>query len=135
MKNSSGTNFNSRQAGRAAADSRDEVSSEIKIRCTGEADLIPSSDGRLTVSVPIKIRRRGGRKQVTLPDGETAEPWERTPTAIQQALARGHRWLAMLESGEVSSLGEIARRENVDGSYVSRMVNRKRHPTTPYPQD
>jgi hypothetical protein len=45
------------------------------------------------------------------------------PTPIQLALARGHRWLAMLESGEVSSMKEIARREGVDDSYVSRMVN------------
>jgi len=39
------------------------------------------------------------------------------------ALARGHRWLAMLQSGEVSSLREIAAREGVDNSYVSRMMN------------
>jgi ParB-like chromosome segregation protein Spo0J len=42
---------------------------------------------------------------------------------MQLALARGHRWLAMLESGEVKSLTEIAKREGVDNSYVSRMVN------------
>jgi hypothetical protein len=34
--------------------------------------------------------------------------------------------LALLESGEVKSLRELARREGVDGSYVSRTVN----PTT-----
>lgn len=41
------------------------------------------------------------------------------------ALARGsvHRWLATLESGEAKSLREIATREGVDNSYVSRMVN------------
>ena len=42
---------------------------------------------------------------------------------LQLALARGHLWLAMLESGEVKSMKEIARREDVDDSYVSRMVN------------
>ncbi len=42
---------------------------------------------------------------------------------MQLALARGRRWLAMLESGEVKSLTEIAKREGVDNSYVSRMVN------------
>jgi hypothetical protein len=36
---------------------------------------------------------------------------------------RGHRWLAMLESGEVKSLKEIAALEGVDNSYVSRIVN------------
>ncbi len=42
---------------------------------------------------------------------------------MQLALARGHRWLAMLESGQVSSLREIAAQEGVDNSYVSRMMN------------
>jgi hypothetical protein len=42
---------------------------------------------------------------------------------LQLALARGHRWLAMLESGKAKSLKEIAARESVDNSYVSRMVN------------
>ncbi len=38
-------------------------------------------------------------------------------------MARGHRWLAMLESGKVKSLKEIGMREGIDNSYVSRMVN------------
>jgi hypothetical protein len=46
-----------------------------------------------------------------------------SPTPLQLALARGHRWLAMPESGEAKSMKEIARREGVDDSYVSRMVN------------
>lgn len=44
-------------------------------------------------------------------------------TSLQLALARGHKWLAMLESGEVSTLTEIAKREGVDNSYISQMVN------------
>ena len=50
-------------------------------------------------------------------------PWDDTPTPLQLALARGHRWLALLESGKAKSMKEIARREGVDDSYVSRMVN------------
>jgi hypothetical protein len=46
-----------------------------------------------------------------------------TPTPLQLALACGHRWLAMLGSGEAKSMKEIALREGVDDSYVSRMVN------------
>jgi len=60
-----------------------------------------------------------------LPDGDSAElrPWVTTPTPIQLALARGRRRQAMLESGEVSCMKELARREGVDERYVSRMVN------------
>lgn len=99
--------------------------SDIRILKTGEPDILQTSDGRLTLSVPIQIKRRSGRKLITLPNGETApvRPWDMTPTPLQLALARGHRWLAMLESGEATSLKEIAAREEIDNSYVSRMVN------------
>ena len=99
--------------------------SGIRIQKTGEPDVIEASDGRLTLSVPIQIKRRSGRKLVTLPNGETApvRPWDVALTSLQLALARGHRWLAMLESGEAKSLREIATREGIDNSYVSRMVN------------
>jgi hypothetical protein len=98
--------------------------SEILIDQTGRPEVVAASDRSLTVTVPIRIKRRGLRKTVTLPDGGVElRPWDATPTPLQLALARGHRWLAMLESGEVSSMKEIARREGVDDSYVSRMVN------------
>jgi hypothetical protein len=98
---------------------------EVRIHKTGAPEVIQSSDGRLTLSVPIQFKRRAGRKQVTLPNGEPgkARPWDTAATALQLALARGHRWLAMLESGEAKSLREIAALEGVDNSYVSRMVN------------
>ena len=99
--------------------------SEILIDQTGQAEVIAASDGSFTVTVPIRIKRRGLRKTVTLPDGDRVQPrpWDNTPTPLQLALARGHRWLAMLESGEAASMKEIARREGVDDSYVTRMVN------------
>ena len=98
---------------------------EILIKTTGAAGFIPASDGRLTLIVPIQIKRRSGRKLVTLPSGETAtrRPWGTAPTPLQLALARGHRLLAMLESGDVKSLKEIAAVEGVDNNYVRRMVN------------
>ena len=98
---------------------------ELLIDRTGQPEVIAASDGSLTVTVPIRIKRRGSCKTVTLPDGDNEQnrPWDNTPTPLQLALARGHRWLGMLESGEAKSMKEIARREGVDDSYVSRMVN------------
>lgn len=99
--------------------------SETRIRQVGPPDVAEASDGRVSLSVPIQIRRRSGRKQVTLPNGEAMllRSWDAAPTPLQLALARGHRWLAMLESGAAKSLREIAALEGVDNSYVSRMVN------------
>lgn len=99
--------------------------SGFRIQRTGTPEVIQSSDGRLSLSIPIQFKRRSGRKQITLPNGEPEKPrpWDTTTTALQQALARGHRWLRMLESGKAKSLREIATVEGVDNSYVSRMVN------------
>ena len=98
---------------------------EVRIHKTGAPEVIQSSDGRLTLSVPFQFKRRAGRKQVTLPNRDVGKPrpWDTAATALQLALAKGHRWLRMLESGDAKSLREIAALEGVDNSYVSRMVN------------
>jgi len=99
--------------------------SGVRIDPTGQPEEIRASDGRLTLRVAIRIKRRGSRKAVTLPNGEAlvVRPWDTTPTPLQLALVRGHRWLALLVSGKAKSLTQIATREGVDNSYVSRMVN------------
>lgn len=99
--------------------------SGVRIQKTGTPEVSQSSDGRLTLSVPIQFKRRSGRKQVTLPNGEPGKPrpWDIAATPLQLALVRGHRWLALLESGEAPTMTEIAKREGIDNSYVSRMVN------------
>ena len=101
---------------------------EIKINATGSADLVTASNGSFNVTIPIKITRRGRRKAVTLPDGTALQPraWDSEPTPLQLALARGHRWLAILESGKARNLAEVAEMEGMEGmdrAYVSRMVN------------
>lgn len=98
---------------------------EITIKATGEAEMVSASDGSMNVTIPIKMIRRGRRKAVTLPDGTTIQPraWDNEPTPIQLALARGHRWLAILESGKARNLTEVAEMEGMDRAYVSRMVN------------
>ena len=97
----------------------------IRIAKAGAPEAIAASDGRLTLSVPIRIKRRGGRKLVSLPNGEMATPgpWNQAATPMQLALAKGHRWLALLESGEAKSITALAAREKIDNSYVGRLLN------------
>jgi hypothetical protein len=98
---------------------------EITIKATGEADVVSASNGSMNVTIPIKIIRRGRRKAVTLPDGTSVQPraWDNQPTQMQLALVRGHRWLAILESGKAMNLAEVAEMEGMDRAYVSRMMN------------
>ena len=91
---------------------------------TGDPMLLRAADGAVTVSIPIKIRRYSGRRQVVVPQGiSTTLTGEHAPTALQIALARGHRWLRQIESGKVTNISEIAKQEKIDRSYISRMVN------------
>ena len=99
--------------------------SNFKIQQTGEPDIACASNGALTFTVPIKMKRRGSKMAITMPDGTSLKPrvWNDEPTPLQMALARGHRWLNMLESGKADTLAEVADLEGVDRAYLSRMVN------------
>ena len=91
---------------------------------TGDPLTLRTANGGVTVSIPIRIQRHGGRKQVVVPLGISAGlNAVSAPTALQVALARGHRWLRLIESGKMVNIAAIAKAEGVDRSYVSRMIN------------
>ena len=94
------------------------------LQMNGDPLVLRALDGSVSVSIPIKIRRYSGRSQIVVPQGISASMDEANPpTALQVALARGHRWLRLIESGKVANIAGIAKLENVDRSYISRMVN------------
>jgi hypothetical protein len=97
----------------------------IQIQPNGAADVVAASNGSLHLTVPIKITRRGRRMAVRLPDGKPLQPraWNMAPTPMQLALARGHRLLQMIESGQARNLAEVAQLEGLDTAYLSRLVN------------
>ena len=82
------------------------------------------NDQTVTVTVPFAVRKRGGRKLVITPDGATTAPVTRArlDSALLKALARGFRWRRLLETGEFSTIEEIADAENINASYVSRVL-------------
>jgi hypothetical protein len=82
------------------------------------------TDQTVTVTVPFAIRKRGGRTLVITPDGVTSAPAPRTrvDSALLKALARGFRWRKLLETGHFATIQEIAEAENINPSYVSRVL-------------
>jgi hypothetical protein len=79
----------------------------------------------VTVRVPIKITRRGGRKLVLAPNGAeiTSAPIARhVDNAMVKAVARAFRWRDMLESGEYATIREIAAAERINETYVGRVL-------------
>ena len=98
---------------------------EIEFSQEGDPSVLEASDGNISINIPIEVKYRSGKHLITLPDGtkQTPRPWDTELTPLQMALARGHRWNRLLESGECKSMREIAEREGLDNSYVSRMIN------------
>jgi len=74
----------------------------------------------VTLHVPFRIVKRGGRKEMQLPEGAT-QP-RRTDNTLVKALARGFRWKRMLESGEFATIAELADREGIAASYLTRVL-------------
>ena len=78
----------------------------------------------VTVHVPLKIRRHGGRKMIIAPEG--AAPWAppraRIDNAMVKAIARAFRWRRLLEEGQYGSVVELAEAEKINKSYVSRVL-------------
>jgi len=74
----------------------------------------------VTLHVPFRITKRGGRKEVQLPDGAPVQ--RRTDNTLIKALARAFRWKRMLDSGEFATINELAEREGIAPSYMTRVL-------------
>jgi hypothetical protein len=79
-----------------------------------------STPATLRVHVPFRIVKRGGRKEMQLPEG-TTQP-RRTDNTLVKALARAFRWKRMLDSGEFATIAELAEREGIAPSYMTRVL-------------
>jgi uncharacterized protein YehS (DUF1456 family) len=56
----------------------------------------------ITVHVPFRIVKRGGRKEMQLPAGSAQ--LRKTDNTVIKALARAFRWKNMLESGDFATI-------------------------------
>lgn len=85
---------------------------------------VTSDDDTITVHVPLSFTKRGGRKQIVLPDGASswAPPRARVDNTMVKAIARGFRWRKLLETGVHTTIEDIAAAEKISASYVSRIL-------------
>jgi hypothetical protein len=77
----------------------------------------------LTIRIPMRLQRRGGRKLITTPEGVAAPARKpsRDETLIK-ALVRAHRWRRKIESGQAKSITDLAEQEGVTDAYVCRLL-------------
>lgn len=74
----------------------------------------------VTIHVPFRLVRRGGRKEMQLPEG--AAQARKPDNTLVKALARAFRWKRMLDSGEFATITELAEREGIASSYMTRVL-------------
>ncbi|HPQ72196.1 MAG TPA: hypothetical protein PKW95_23950 [bacterium] len=81
-------------------------------------------DDGVVVHIPMKFKRRGGRKEIIVPLDCASTTPEKSPVQrpLVVALARAFRWQELLETGKVASIAALAKRLKVDRAYVSRIL-------------
>ena len=87
--------------------------------------ITPSADGSyVDVFVPIAFKRVGGRKTIVAPDGTRLAPSrsKATDSTLTKALARAWRWQKLLDEGVYGSIAEMADKEGINRSYLSRTI-------------
>jgi hypothetical protein len=73
----------------------------------------------LTIRIPIRLQRRGGRKLIMTPEGAAMPaPKPRPDETLVKALVRAHRWRRRIESGQAKSITDLAEQEGVTDAYV-----------------
>jgi hypothetical protein len=77
----------------------------------------------LTIRIPMRLQRRGGRKLIMTPESVAAPAQKpsRDQTLVK-ALVRAHRWRRRIESGRAKSITDLAEQEGVTDAYVCRLL-------------
>jgi hypothetical protein len=89
---------------------------------SGDAATVSADGETVTVHIPLTFRKRGGRMLVVMPDGAEWAPRPRVDNAMVKALARAFRWRKMLDTGEYTTLEDMAKAKGVGKTYVSQIL-------------
>jgi hypothetical protein len=91
------------------------------MRVTKDVDRDQSA---ITVRVPLAIRNRGSRKVVVSPDGQpiSAPIRPRVDNTLLRAVVQAFHWRQLLESGQFTTVSELAAAVGLNGSYVAHVL-------------
>ncbi len=79
-------------------------------------------DDTIRVVIPLTIRKRNGRPKILPPEGVQALEARSQDPHILKALGRAWAWRQKLESGEATTVHDIAKSEKVTDRFVSRTM-------------
>ena len=104
--------------------------SNSKKRCKASpsSNIVPEvlPEGKVMLKVPAYFKYKNGRKLIVTPEtleGENPDSPDVVQYPIIRAIGKAHQWKAMLESGEVASIAELAKTLGYRWPYVSRILS------------
>jgi hypothetical protein len=74
----------------------------------------------VTVHIPYRLVKRGGRKEMQMPDQASSQ--RKIDNTLVKALARAFRWKRMLESNDFQTIADLAKHEDIAASYLTRTM-------------
>ena len=85
---------------------------------------VQNDDSGIVVNVPLRLKKRGGRREVVLPQAFASDDPIRQShqEALVIALARAHRWQRLLDEGKFGSVSDLARGTGLDPSFAARLL-------------
>lgn len=92
-----------------------------KIQQTGQARQESAEGVRIRTVLPIRIKRRGGRKHV-IPAAHSPAAEAEHDAPILMALSRAFHWQRLIDEGMVESGTDIARREGLHHTTVNELL-------------
>jgi site-specific DNA recombinase len=78
--------------------------------------------GNHTVTIPLRFKKRGGRREIVLPPENPLDAPSANKTFVF-ALARAFRWRDLMETGKYPSILALAKEVGIDGSYLARQLH------------
>ncbi len=80
-------------------------------------------NGNIEVSIPVRLKYDGHKTVIVQPDKlpDTLEPGQMT--SLQKALVQGFQYRDALESGQVRSVSELARKEGQERAFLFRALS------------
>lgn len=83
------------------------------------ASLTKDQPATITHDVPMQMRRRGVEMRLVVGGHGPA----RVDPILVKTIIRAHQWFSELTTGRVKNMAEIAAREDIDKSYVARVMD------------
>ena len=79
---------------------------------------------RVITEIPMRFRRHGGKTVVIHPAGDRVveHSTARSDHTLIKVIARAFRWERLLRNGTYATVDEIAKKEKISPSYVSRVI-------------